>query len=233
MKKGSCLVLLSGGQDSTTSLYWARENFTSVSAINIIYGQRHLIEVKCADKIADLAGVSVKHQITTDIFQNIGDSALLSSSGDINSHHRGSDKLPASFVPARNILFLTIAAAVAFKTGIADIVTGVCQTDFSGYPDCRDNTIKSLQVTLSLAMDYPFIIHTPLMWLTKAESVKLAKSLPGCMDALVYSHTCYEGLYPPCGKCPACILRQKGFQEANTPDPIYLRSIFDPVNCEG
>lgn len=221
MKNKSCIVLLSGGQDSTTCLFWAKQNFQHAVALNIYYGQRHAIELESAKKIAYLAGVDY-HEVKTDIFQNIGDSALISS-GNISSSHRSSNELPASFVPGRNILFLTIAAAFAYKWQIQDIVTGVCQTDFSGYPDCRDNTIKSLQVTLSLALDAPLIIHTPLMWLTKAESVLMAANIPGCAEALKWSHTCYEGQYPPCGKCPACLLRAKGFAEAGINDPIYER----------
>ena len=217
----SALVLLSGGQDSTTCLYWARQRFDPIVAVSIWYGQRHAIEIESAKKIAGLAGAK-RYQVSTDILRDIGDSALLSA-GNISSQHRSSADLPASFVPGRNLLFLTIAAALAYKWGIQDIVTGVCNTDYSGYPDCRDNTIKSLQVTLSLGMDHPFAIHTPLMRLTKAESVKLAQSLPGCMDALVWSHTCYEGDYPPCGQCPACKLRAKGFEEAGVQDPIYRR----------
>jgi 7-cyano-7-deazaguanine synthase len=112
---------------------------------------------------------------------------------------------------------------LAYKWGVEDVVTGVCQTDSSGYPDTRDSTIKSLQATLSLGMEWPLVIHTPLMWLTKAESVNLAMALPGCMEALKWSHTCYEGEYPPCENCPACLLRIKGFAEAGVKDPIYLR----------
>lgn len=215
------LVLFSGGQDSTTCLFWAKSNFKEVIALNISYGQRHQVEVESASKIASLAGVEI-FQIDTDIFKCIGDSALVCP-GDIASNHRASTNLPSSFVPGRNLFFLTVAGALAYKYGIHHIVTGVCQTDYSGYPDCRDNTIKSLEVALSLGMDFPFCIHTPLMQMTKAQTVILAQSLPGCMEALAYSHTCYEGYCPPCGNCPACLLRQKGFSEANVTDPLILR----------
>ena len=114
-------------------------------------------------------------------------------------------------------------ACIAYKKGIRNIVTGVCETDFSGYPDCRDDTIKSLQVTLNLAMEAKFVIHTPLMWMTKAQSVDLALEV-GAMEALSYSHTCYNGEYPPCMKCPACELRAKGFAEAKQMDPIFSRA---------
>ncbi len=222
LTKKSSLVLLSGGQDSTTCLYWSKQNFSKLVCLNIWYGQRHEVEIEAARKIASLAGLTL-NEFRTNIFRDIDDSALLSD-GDISCLRPSSDNLPASFVPGRNIVFLTIAAAIAYKFGIRDLVTGVCQTDFSGYPDCRDNTIKSLQVTLSLAFGQEMIIHAPLMWMTKAETVKLACNLPGCMEALSWSHTCYEGKYPPCGKCPACLLRTKGFSEAGIADPIFLRS---------
>ena len=544
MKKSKCLVLLSGGQDSTTALFWAKQKYSVIIALNISYGQRHFEETHAAKKIAHLAGIDY-HLVSTDIFKDVGDSALLETDSNISSLHRSANNLnlPSSFVPGRNILFLTIAAAYAYKWDISDIITGVCQTDFcvagdtlietprnlrkfpngipikdlvgkeflvwswdiekqktvlrpafnvrktkeqekvyevkytwgrgknlsynsiqvnedhrflltngsyvrmkdlnigdslqpfhsawdqkyrlitdspghvyyehkmiaaqldglsindrqdwvghhkdenpmnnepenivsmdfskhmswhcikawkkgimhennlflkdnpmkhkvfrdkvskkkkewwdnlseaeranitlraqekifeqmqregylnpsklpgvkfkqryaaykrygnqkgmqrvkkeaeaagfslnhkvvsiefigredvydmevydthnfaangifihnSGYPDCRDNTIKSLQVTLSLGMGKDFIIHAPLMWLTKAESVFFAQSLPECMEALKYSHTCYEGKYPPCGKCPSCILRAKGFEEAGITDPIFER----------
>jgi len=216
--KSKALVLLSGGQDSTTCLYWAMNKFEHVMALSIDYGQRHHIELESAKKIAHIA--KVNHEIfATSIFTDIGDSALVGN-GDISASHKSSKDLPSSFVPGRNILFLTVAGALAYKKGITNIVTGTCQTDFSGYHDCRDNTIKSLQVTLSLGLGKDIIIHTPLMWLTKKETVDLAISLPGCGEALAYSHTCYEGQRPPCGKCPACKLREKGFKEAGVEDPL-------------
>lgn len=223
MDNNSALVLLSGGQDSTTCLYWAKQRFKQVKALNIWYGQRHEIEIEAAKKIAYLADVPYTDFKTT-LFQEIGDSVLVQE-GEISSNHRSSDKLPASFVPGRNVVFLTIAAIMAYKGGIHNVVTGVCQTDYSGYPDCRDNTIKSLQITLSLAMDYPLKIHTPLMNKTKKETVEMALGLIGCEEALSWSHTCYEGEIPPCGKCPACILRAKGFSEAGIEDPLLIRLI--------
>ena len=221
MDNNSALVLLSGGQDSTTCLYWAKQKFKDVRALNIWYGQRHAVEVNAAKKIAYLAE-SPYIDFKTTLFQEIGDSALIQS-GEVSTCHRGSDKLPASFVPGRNIVFLTIAAMIAYKHGVHNIVTGVSQSDYSGYPDCRDNTIKSLQITLSLAMDYPLEIHTPLMNKTKKETVEMALGFIGCGEALSWSHTCYEGKVPPCGKCPACILREKGFDEAGIEDPLLTR----------
>lgn len=214
------LILLSGGQDSTTSLYWAKNRFKEVTALFIDYRQRHRIEKESAIKVAHLASTPIR-VINTDIISDIGDSSLVTA-GDISNLHR-TGKLPASFVPGRNLLFLTIAAMYAYKHNIHNIVTGVCQTDYSGYPDCRDITIKSMQISLSLAMEYDFIIHTPLMWKTKQETVKMAMSLPGCRSALAWTHTCYEGKVPPCGECPACKLRAKGFEEAGVKDPLISR----------
>ena len=222
MKKEKALVVFSGGQDSTTCLYWAKGEFEEVYCLNINYGQRHIVETQEAERIAKMANVPYKI-LAIDFLKEIGDSALLKE-GNISDLHRSSSDLPASFVPGRNIILLTAAAMYAYKMGIRQIVTGVCQTDFSGYPDCRKNTMNSLQDTLSLGMEMAFEIHTPLMHLTKAESVELAGTFPGCMKALAFSHTCYEGQIPPCGKCPACILRQKGFDEAGVIDPLIART---------
>lgn len=219
--KKNCLVLLSGGQDSTTCLFWAKTQWEDVVVLNIWYGQRHEVEIEAAKKIAHLANVPY-YDFNTDLFQRIGGSVLLEE-GDISAQHKIANNLPASFVPGRNIIFLTIAAAIAYKHQIPNIVTGVCETDSSGYPDCRYATINALETTLRLGMEYPFMIHTPLMYRNKKETVEMAMALPGCMEALAYSHTCYEGKVPPCGKCPACILRTKGFLEAGIPDPLIER----------
>lgn len=218
------LVLLSGGQDSTTCLYWAKEHYKEVVALNILYGQRHSVECESAKKIATLARVEY-HQINLgNVFQQIGDSALLNSDDDVTAEHRAGGGLPASFVPGRNIILITFAAAFAFKRDITDIITGVCQTDYSGYPDCRHSTMMQLGMTLKMALDYPVSIKTPLMKKTKKETVIMASLMPGCWDALSYSHTCYNGQVPPCGKCPACELRAKGFAEANRNDPLVDRT---------
>jgi len=223
MRKG--LVLLSGGQDSTTCLFWALQNFHEVSALNILYGQRHSVEAQAARKIVNIAGVDL-HEIHADqIFKALGNSGLIETDSDISSQHKTDPSLPASFVPGRNIMFLTIAAACGYSRGINDIITGVCQTDYSGYPDCQDNTIKSVQVSLSLGLGKDITIHTPLMWMTKAETVLMAKNdlVSNCWKAMAFSHTCYEGKIPPCGKCPACKLRAKGFDEAGLVDPLISR----------
>ena len=132
-------------------------------------------------------------------------------------------ELPNTFVPGRNLIFLTFAAAYAYQRGIKDIIAGVCQTDYSGYPDCRQNTIEALQVAVNLGMEYQVKIHTPLMWMTKAETVHFAKKV-GALEALAWSHTCYNGKVPPCGECPACGLRAKGFDEAGIMDPLIERT---------
>ena len=221
IKQKTCLVLFSGGQDSTTCLYWAKTQWENVAVLNIEYGQRHAIEIEAAVRIAHLAKVPY-HSFETNLFQRIGGSVLVEE-GDISAQHKTANSLPASFVPGRNIIFLTIAAIMAYKWQIYNIVTGVCETDYSGYPDCRYATINALETTLALGMEYPFRIHTPLMHRTKKETVEMATALPGCMKALAYSHTCYEGEIPPCGKCPACKLRAKGFLEAGVPDPLIER----------
>ena len=212
------IVLLSGGQDSTTVLYWAKEKFSEVIALTFDYGQRHRIELEAARKVAEIAQVK-QIVLTIDTFAQIGQNALLDNS--IKVEHK-SGELPSTFVPGRNLIFLTYAAAQAYILGITDLVVGVCQTDFSGYPDCRDNTIKSLNESINLGMEKEFVIHTPLMFLTKKQTVDMAVQY-NALEAMKYSHTCYEGTYPPCGVCPACLLRAKGFEQAGIKDPIFLR----------
>ena len=217
------LVVFSGGQDSTTCLYWALKNFAQVETITFDYGQRHLIELEAVKKIAALAKVHSVVLKESALAQLGGNS--LTADMPIEESQNGAP--PNTFVPGRNIIFLTLAAAYAYQRGISNLVTGVCQTDYSGYPDCRRNTIDSLEQTLTLGMDREFKIHTPLMWLTKAQTVDLAVEV-GALDALVYSHTCYNGTLPPCGTCPACILRAKGFAEAKVADPLIERCGKEP-----
>ncbi len=216
------LVVLSGGQDSTTCLYWSLEKWGSgnVFALSFDYGQRHRIELECAATIAKKAGVP--HTILPiDTFRVLGASALIGD-GDVNGHDATNPHLPASFVPGRNLVFMTLAAALAYQKGIHNLVTGVAEADFSGYPDCRQNTLNALAFTLGLGMEWDIRIHAPLMTLTKADTVRLVIQLGG-LEALADSHTCYEGFRPPCGKCPACLLRAKGFEEAGIPDPLLDR----------
>jgi 7-cyano-7-deazaguanine synthase len=220
------IVLLSGGQDSATSLYWARIHFDKVVALSIFYGQRHRVELDAAREIANLAAVS--HRVLdASILASLSSSALVDSSRPLMASGGASDVaapqgLPSSFVPGRNALFLTLAAIVAVQEGAKDVVAGVCQTDYSGYPDCRHEFIDAQAKALTLAFPSsvgPLRIHTPLMWMTKAETVLLARRIPGCWEALAKTVTCYEGR-PVCGVCPACILRAKGFAEAGVADPM-------------
>jgi 7-cyano-7-deazaguanine synthase len=218
MKKKSALVLLSGGQDSCTCLAWACTRFDSVYTIGFDYNQRHRIELECSQKISLLAKAKEHFVVPISSLSYLGGSALVQT-GDINSHHVVNHELPASFVPGRNYLFLGLAAAKAYQLGIQDLITGVCETDFSGYCDCRDNSIKAIQVALSLCLGINIYIHTPLMWLTKAETVQMMIKM-GCLDWYKDTHTCYEGQRPPCGECPACKIRAKGFKEAGIVDPL-------------
>ncbi len=207
------IVLLSGGQDSTTSLFWAMQRFTAVHGLTVSYGQAHSRELECAVLLAGKAGI--EHEvISIDLFRAIGLSSLITG-GDVKSH----EGLPGTFVPGRNLVFLMYAAVFAYKLDISNLVIGVSQVDYSGYPDCRRETIESLQKTLNLGMDFPFIIHTPLIDLSKSDIVRLSCE-NGAYDMMKYTHTCYKGEKPPCGKCDACILRAKGFSEAGIPDPL-------------
>lgn len=215
------LVVLSGGQDSTTCLYWAinefgRENVTSLS---FDYGQRHKIELTSAKKVAEIAAIA-NDVLPIDTFSVLGGTALTDA---IEVAEEADDTaLPNTFVPGRNLIFLTFAAAYAYQRDIKHLITGVTQTDYSGYPDCRENTLSSLEQTLRLGMEYDITLHTPLMNLSKSDTVTLAEKL-GAMDAMAYTHTCYNGEQPPCGHCQACILRAKGFAEAGRADPLVER----------
>lgn len=216
----SAVVVFSGGQDSTTCLYWALGRFATVRSITFDYGQMHRRELTAAAAIAERAGVS--HVVVgCPVFDEIVRSSLIERTAHLTSD-RG-DALPDSFVPGRNIVFLTLAAAYSYTIGAAHIVAGVCQTDYSGYPDCRESTMVSLEETLRRGMDAQFTLHTPLMHLSKAESVRLATEV-GALEALAYSHTCYAGRFPPCGSCAACELRAKGFAEAGVEDPLLRRA---------
>ncbi len=231
MKTRVGLVVFSGGQDSTTCLHWALREFQSVRAIFFDYAQRHVSERQAAETIAARLHVPIK-VFRLDFFRELGGNALIDSEMDISATTPEGD-LPNTFVPGRNLIFLTYAASYAYTLGIRDLITGVCQTDYSGYPDCREATMQSLEKALSLGLGWtrpesddserPFAVHTPLMFKTKAESVLWAREL-GALESLAFSHTCYEGSFPPCGVCPACLLRSRGFAEAGIPDPLVLRA---------
>ncbi len=220
MEARKAVVLFSGGQDSTTLLFWAKKHFDQVIAFTIAYGQRHEIELTQAKKIAQIA--EVEHVIIPmNFFHYLAPNALTHETIPVEKGLPSSGTLPNTFVPGRNLFFLTAAAAFAYHKNIHDLVGGMCQTDYSGYPDCREPFIQSAEKTLSLAMDFPFKIHTPLMYLTKAQTWQMAKAL-GCLEIVIeYSHTCYQGertkRHPwgyGCGECPACLLRKRGFEEA-------------------
>ena len=218
MNANSAVVVLSGGQDSTTCLYWALERFDPVlvQALTFDYGQRHRIELDCARDVAQFAGV--RHSVLPiNTFAALGGNALTQE--DIAVGTMPEEGLPNTFVPGRNLVFLTFAAAFAYQREIPNLVTGVAQTDYSGYPDCRESTLIALERALSLGMEFDFKLHTPLMSLSKQATVELAVNL-GAMPAMALTHTCYEGMRPPCGRCPACELRAKGFAEAGVEDPL-------------
>ena len=214
------LVVLSGGQDSTTCLYWAIDRFglDAVDTLTFDYGQRHRIELDCAAKIANFAGVPGRC-LPIDTFAALGGDALTDPDIDVVNEEESETGLPNTFVPGRNLIFLTYAAAYAYQRNIRHLVTGVAQTDYSGYPDCREDTITALQHTLRLGMESDVTIHTPLMHLSKKETVELARDL-GALSAMALTHTCYKGERPPCGSCAACELRAKGFAEAGVNDPL-------------
>jgi 7-cyano-7-deazaguanine synthase len=223
----SALVLFSGGQDSATCLAWALARFSAVETIAFDYGQRHRVELECRERIAARLSsefpewgkkLGADHLIDLSVLGQLSETALTSDVA-ITFAESG---LPNTFVPGRNLLFFTFAAATGYRRGIRHLVGGMCETDYSGYPDCRDDTLKALQATLSLGMDRRFAIHTPLMWRDKRATWELAKELGG--DPLVEliredSHSCYKGERGErhawgygCGECPACELRRKGWE---------------------
>jgi 7-cyano-7-deazaguanine synthase len=225
------LVLFSGGQDSATCLAWALDRFSAVETVGFDYGQRHRVELDCRARLIDRlragfpawdARLGADHLLDLRVLGTVSDTALTGE----RAIEFAASGLPNTFVPGRNLLFFTLAAALGYRRGMRHLVGGMCETDYSGYPDCRDDTLKSLQATLSLGMDHRFVIHTPLMWRDKAATWELAQALGGA--ALVElirreSHSCYLGergtLHPwghGCGTCPACELRAKGWEGFKT-----------------
>ena len=210
------IVLFSGGQDSTTCLCQAIEKYgkENIEAVSFDYGQRHKIELQCAKNICQI--LDIKHKVySLSIFEELGNNSLIENIDIVEEP----GKLPNSFVPGRNLVFVTYAAIHAYQRGANILITGMCQTDYSGYPDCRQETISALNTALELGMEYNITILAPLMYLTKKQSVELINEL-GYLNILKYTHTCYKGENPPCGKCPSCILRAKGFAEAGITDPL-------------
>jgi 7-cyano-7-deazaguanine synthase len=209
----AALVCLSGGQDSTTCLFWAKKHFKRVEAVSFIYGQKHSLETQIAEKIAANANVPFKLMDISLISQLDRNCSLTNSAIEMDKE-KPEDTYPNTFVPGRNMVFLTFAAIWARSRGIFNLVTGVSEADYSGYPDCRDTFIRSLNVTLNLAMDEQFVIHTPLMNRDKSEVWQLADEL-GVFD-LVRNETltCYNGIPADgCGHCPACKLRREGLEK--------------------
>ena len=221
------LVLFSGGQDSTTCLAWALDRYEHVETVGFNYGQRHVVELECRGKILEQIKhdfpqwanrLGSDHMLDLQLLGQISDTALTQDKA-IEMHANG---LPSSFVPGRNLIFFTFAAAIAYRRGLQVLVGGMCETDYSGYPDCRDNTLKAMQVALSLGLDAPMVVETPLMWIDKAATWRMAHTLGD--DALVrliqdQTHTCYLGDHSTknewgygCGSCPACELRKSGYE---------------------
>ena len=226
MNSETALVLFSGGQDSTVCLAWALERFSRVETIGFDYGQRHAIELsvraRLREKMSALnsgwaARLGDDHMIKLDALAAISDTTLTRQT-TIEIADSG---LPTTFVPGRNLMFFCFAGALAYRRGARHLVAGMCETDYSGYPDCRDDTIKAMQVALTLGLDKRVAIHTPLMWIDKAETFALAVEIGGdaFLDLLIEeSHSCYLGDRTRrhdwgygCGTCPACQLRAQGF----------------------
>lgn len=224
----SALVLFSGGQDSTACLAWALERYARVETVGFDYGQRHAVELQCRLQVLQQlreqfpawgARLGEDHLLDLRLLGQISDTALT----DARRIEMAASGLPNTFVPGRNLLFLTFAAALAYRRGASVLVGGMCETDYSGYPDCRDNTLKAMQVALSLGMDAPMTVDTPLMFLTKAQTWALSHRLGGeALNALIveHTHTCYLGDRTHrhawgygCGQCPACELRARGHAE--------------------
>lgn len=211
LKNEKAVVVFSGGQDSTTCLFWAMEQFGEVEAVTFDYNQRHKTEIECAKTIAKELGIK-HHILDMSLLNQLAPNALTRDDIEVEDGENG--ELPSTFVPGRNLLFLSFAGVLAHQINARHIVTGVCETDFSGYPDCRDVFVKSLNVTLNLSMDNNIVIHTPLMWIDKAETWKLADDL-GAFDFIrKKTMTCYNGIIADgCGECPACKLRKQGLDE--------------------
>jgi 7-cyano-7-deazaguanine synthase len=229
------IVVLSGGQDSTTCLFWARHAGFEVHAVTFDYNQRHAREIEAATKVAKLAGV-LSHEIITLGPVLKGTSPLVSDNAleQYADHKSLPGGLEKTFVPMRNQMFLTIAANRAYIHNAEALVTGVCEEDYGGYPDCRSAFIHALAHACNLGAftgedgaPASLAIRTPLMHLTKKATVDLALTLPGCYAALAWTHTSYDGAYPPVGRDHATLLRAKGFEEANVPDPLVLRAFTE------
>ncbi|UEM07109.1 7-cyano-7-deazaguanine synthase QueC (plasmid) [Skermanella rosea] len=226
MSDDVALVLFSGGQDSATCLTWALNRFKRVETVGFNYGQRHLVELECRTQFRKelvsrfphwKSRLGEDHMLNLSVLGEVSDTAL-TRDAEIRFQENG---LPSTFVPGRNLLFFTFASALAYRRGIRHLIGGMCETDYSGYPDCRDDTLKALQVTLNLGMDHRFVLHTPLMWIDKAGTWAMADQIGGAdlVDLIVeQTHTCYKGDRTHhhawgygCSECPACELRARGW----------------------
>ena len=228
LKNQKAVVVFSGGQDSTTCLGWAKEVFGEVVALSFNYGQKHSIELEQAKKIAQL--MEVEHYIMdVSLLNQLAPNALTRADIDVQEHSTVGEGEPNTVVRGRNGLFLWLASIYASTHGITNVVTGVCETDFSGYIDCRDVFIKALNVAIDLGVDPELTIHTPLMFLDKCETNKLAYDV-GVLDTVIrHSHTCYNGnrdSLTGCEVCPACALRNKGFREFEVAYNVDLSSTY-------
>lgn len=212
MNKEKAVVVFSGGQDSTTCLFWAKKKFKEVIAVSFDYNQKHILELECAKDICKKHNVE-HHILDLNLLNQLAPNSLTRVDIEVDKE-APEEGVPNSFVDGRNMLFLSFVAVFAKQRGINTIITGVSESDFSGYPDCRDVFIKSLNVTLNLAMDYQFEILTPLMWTNKAEVWKMAKDLEVLNIIKEETLTCYNGIKGDgCGECPACKLRKNGYLE--------------------
>ena len=217
-------MIFSGGQDSTTCLFWARARYDKVLALTFDYNQRHRREIESARRIATMAGVG--HELLNLGAVFAGLSPLTNEEESVDQYKSSADLpggLEKTFVPGRNILFLCVAANRAYVLGCDHVIIGVSEEDFGGYPDCRLDFIKKMEAALAAGLDKQLNLVTPLITLNKRKIVELALSLPGCMEALSFSTTCYNGTMPPCGSCHSCLLRQKGFAEAGVDDPLLAK----------
>ncbi|MEH0388235.1 7-cyano-7-deazaguanine synthase QueC [Vibrio mimicus] len=230
MKKA--VVVFSGGQDSTTCLVQALKEFDEVHAITFDYGQRHKLEIEVAQKLAKQLGVAAHKVMDVGLLNELAISSLTRDDIPV-SHELQANGLPNSFVPGRNILFLTLAGIYAYQIGAATVITGVCETDFSGYPDCRNDFVQAMNQALTKGMDMSLTIRTPLMWLNKAETWALADQL-GALDLIRHQTlTCYNGLIGDgCGECPACHLRKAGLNDYLNNRDSVLNALMDKQSVE-
>lgn len=233
MSNKKAVVVLSGGQDSTTCLFWAKREGYELHAVTFDYGQRHSIEIEAARKVAGMAGV-VTHEVIA-LPGVLKSTSPLTSENELeryNNHEQMEsvigDRVELTFVPMRNPFFLTLAANRAIALGARTLITGICQEDNANYPDCRNDFRDAFQLMVNKALGVcDFTVLAPLMYCSKKDTVLLARTLPGCWEALAYSHTSYDGKYPPTDMNHANVLRAHGFEQAGFPDPLVVRAWYE------